>query len=98
MQTFSNNDIEEAKKRVREMKKKAESYSNGPVAFSAERNFENLNENQKINNEKEETAKPKTKEEDEEKDSSFLILILLLLLSHEGADNKLLLALLYLLL
>ena len=101
MATFSNMDIEEAKRRVREMQSRAESY--------LPHDRENKNNQNSVNSEKKNISAPpfeteeKQKEdmpsEKEEKDSSyFIVLILLMLLSHEGADHKLLLALLYLLL
>lgn len=96
MPTFSSSEIEEAKRRVREMQSKADSYVSNP------REREKVN-NEKPHEEKKQEEKERDgidkKEEAPTGDSSFLtILIILMLLSHEGADNKLLLALLYLLL
>ncbi len=67
MAYFSENDINEAKRRVSDMQKRA---------------------NKNI---------LKDENEEEKDDSSLIILALIMLLSHEGADNMLILALLYLL-
>ena len=98
MAQFSNMDIEEAERRVREMHSRAESYvSNG-------KNNQNSVKDEKVNipppAPSDTPKREDTNQENEsEKDSSnFIILVLLILLSGEGADNKLLLALLYLLL
>lgn len=98
MPSFSNMDIEEAKRRVREMHSRAESY------VSHEKNNQNSVKPEKKNISSptplmEEKPKEDKPSDNEEKDSSyFIVLILLMLLSQEGADHKLLLALLYLLL
>ena len=76
MAYFSENDINEAKKRVNDMQKRAKSLTND-------------------NDEKSEALNEENK--DEKDDSSLIILALIMLLSHEGADNMLILALLYLL-
>ena len=91
MPYFSEQDINEAKKRVSDMQKRAEKL----------KNQENISENE--NGEEEKIKKNIKKneneiEENEEKDdSSLIILALIMLLSREGADNMLILALLYLL-
>lgn len=109
MADFSRSDIEEAKKRVREMQMRANSYigadnsahkqnfgNNAGKAKPSEKQKQNVSHKPERNFEED---KQKTDKDDNNSDSdSFIILMLLLLLSHEGADRKLLLALLYLLL
>ncbi|MDD6567224.1 MAG: hypothetical protein PUF01_00050 [Eubacteriales bacterium] len=86
MAYFSENDINEAKKRVSDMQKRARSLTN-----------DSEKEN-KIDDEKRvENEDLKAEKSDEKDDSSLIILALIMLLSHEGADNMLILALLYLL-
>lgn len=106
MADFSRSDIEEAKKRVREMQMRANSY------IGADNSAGNWNVNNNADNKKqthsgshpleqdfkEEKAKTDENEKKLDSDSNFIILMLVILLSHEGADHKLLLALLYLLL
>ncbi len=91
MPYFSEQDINEAKKRVSDMQKRAEKL----------KNQENISENENGEEEKlkENIEKNENEiEENEEKDdSSLIILALIMLLSREGADNMLILALLYLL-
>ena len=91
MPYFSEQDINEAKKRVSDMQKRAERL----------KNQENISENENGEEEKikENIEKNENEiEENEEKDdSSLIILALIMLLSREGADNMLILALLYLL-
>lgn len=91
MPYFSEQDINEAKKRVSDMQKRAEKL----------KNQENISENENGEDEKikENIEKNENEiEENEEKDdSSLIILALIMLLSREGADNMLILALLYLL-
>lgn len=91
MPYFSEQDINEAKKRVSDMQKRANSLKNQEAEESDGKNEkENIKENvAKIENEK--------TENDEKDDSSLIILALIMLLSREGADNMLILALLYLL-
>ena len=105
--SFSNRDIEEAKRRVREMQEKANRYvaagRNEPKAERKTSDIPPIQNKARESEQKTETKQePKqgneTKDEDEPLGDSFnLILLLLMLLSHEGADRKLLLALLYLL-
>lgn len=110
MADFSRSDIEEAKKRVREMQMRANSY------IGADNSARNQNVNNNADNKKqaekqtqgsnrqaeqffkEDKAKADKNENESGSDSNFIILMLVILLSHEGADHKLLLALLYLLL
>lgn len=91
MPYFSEQDINEAKKRVNDMQKRAEKL----------KNQENISENENGEEEKlkENTKKNESdiKENEEKDDSSLIILALIMLLSREGADNMLILALLYLL-
>ena len=84
MAYFSENDINEAKKRVNDMQKIAKSLTN-----------DNDKEHKKTEDEKSEALNEENKEDKD--DSSLIILALIMLLSHEGADNMLILALLYLL-
>lgn len=88
MAYFSENDINEAKKRVSDMAKRTRSLTS-----------DNDKEHKKDNNEKDKEKSEELKEEksEEKDDSSLIILALIMLLSHEGADNMLILALLYLL-
>lgn len=101
MAGFSNRDIEEAKRRVREMQSRAESYVPHEKETKTNQNSvhsekKNISSPMPVTEEK--PKEDKSDEKDEKDSSYFIILILLMLLSHEGADNKLLLALLYLLL
>lgn len=100
MPAFSENEIEAAKRRVREMKNRASKFREEEVQDFAplltekeeKASCENDSSGHKDKNEQEE-------EKDSQQDKSFLlILALILILSQEGADNKLILALLYLLL
>lgn len=90
MAYFSENDINEAKKRVSDMQKRARSLTS-----------DNEKENKKTKDEKgedeEKSEELKEEKSDEKDDSALIILALIMLLSHEGADNMLILALLYLL-
>ena len=91
MPYFSEQDINEAKKRVSDMQKRAEKL----------KNQENISENENGEDEKLkeniEKNENETEENEEKDDSSLIILALIMLLSREGADNMLILALLYLL-
>lgn len=91
MPYFSEQDINEAKKRVSDMQKRAEKL----------KNQENISENENGEEEKLkeniEKNENEIKENEEKDDSSLIILALIMLLSREGADNMLILALLYLL-
>lgn len=81
------------------MQEKASSYINNPEEQKAASNVKKENPKE-IKHNKPENINGENDEapQDKKDDSSIIILILLMLLSHEGADNKLLLALLYLLL
>lgn len=96
MPTFSSSEIEEAKRRVREMQSKADSYVSGGKAQEKVNIPKPMKEDIPKQNEREKPAK--TEELFSSDDSFMTILLLIIILSHEGADNKLLLALLYLLL
>lgn len=110
MADFSRSDIEEAKKRVREMQMRANSYigaDNSAGNWNVNNNADNKKQAEKQTHSgshsleqdfKEEKAKTDENEKKSDSDSNFIILMLVILLSHEGADHKLLLALLYLLL
>ncbi len=97
MADFLKSDIEEAKKRVREMQMRANSFI-GADAAAAEAPIKEKNTESRQQPVKQTNDKDKQEKAESESGSEFIILIILLLLSHEGADNKLLLALLYLLL
>lgn len=94
MAQFSENDINEAKRRVMEMQNKASQFfeaGKNPAPIPIE-NDKNATEVKAESNEKREDNLEKD-------DKSFLIILaLILILSKEGADNTLILALLYLLL
>lgn len=107
MPQFSEEDIIAARRRVQEMNNRASRFTadDTPPAIHA-----NVNDRaEKMNNpipqiketraEKEQGKINAAENEDNDRDSSFfIILAVLLLLSKENADNKLILALLYLLL
>ncbi|MDD6659724.1 MAG: hypothetical protein PUE60_06595 [Eubacteriales bacterium] len=91
MPYFSEQDINEAKKRVNDMQKRAEKLKNQEnISENENGEEERLKENIKKN-------ESEIKENEEKDDSSLIILALIMLLSREGADNMLILALLYLL-
>lgn len=91
MPYFSEQDINEAKKRVNDMQKRAEKLKYQENTSENENGEEEkLKENVKKN-------ESEIKENEEKDDSSLIILALIMLLSREGADNMLILALLYLL-
>ena len=96
MPTFSSSEIEEAKRRVREMQSRADSYVSG----GKPQEKVNIPKPPREEVEKQsEREKPSKTDELFSSDDSFItILLLIIILSHEGADNKLLLALIYLLL
>ncbi len=94
MAQFSESEINDAKRRVRDMKNRASRYVNdngAPAAPGPQIPYESQPQ--------QERQDEKSDEDKNEQDNSFIIILaLLLILSREGADNKLLLALLYLLL
>lgn len=112
MAAFSESEINEAKERVRRMKERASAYidtqekedeknqnhfgdkNSEPRSKERERRGEQKEE---IDRQNVESLEQKQNQEGENDDQSFIILMLILLLSQEGADNALLLALLYLL-
>lgn len=103
MPQFSEKDINEAKRRVREMQNRAsqliDDNTNSKVNrnnTNVERNARSTAEKSKENNQKCEKEEPSDKKSDDK--SLAIILVLILILSNEGADNTLILALLYLLL
>ena len=98
MADFSSSDINEAKRRVREMQERARSYSQGDEPEPPQESKESKNE------EKSDSTSPfgifdflsnLTSGED---GSKGIILALILILAREKADNMLILALLYILL
>ena len=103
MAQFSEADINAAKRRVLDMRNRASQYTGENTINDI--SFENNSEKQQKKAE-EEMAEEKSNNEDnansdsdtEQDKSLFIILALILILSREGADHKLILALLYLLL
>ena len=105
MADFTGNDINDAKKRVEEMRRRSQSF------VENENNGKEKNADE-INHKKENGNKPENSDSvgilgslfsslglsKSDDSSSTLILALILILSKEGADNKLILALLYILL
>lgn len=106
MAQFSESEIDAAKRRVWEMQNRASRYtSKSEPANVSPFSFHTQGKAQREETEKSETQKSETDKtqnssvDSAEKDKSFgIILALILLLSKEGADNTLILALLYLLL
>lgn len=100
MAQFSEADINAAKRRVQEMQNRASKYTGEHIPNGENMNNRKANAHQ--NEEKDAPAKeapPEAQGETDAQDKSFfIILALILLLSKEGADNTLILALLYLLL
>lgn len=97
MAEFHTNDINEAKRRVEEMRKKSMDY----VSDDNSANVQNHNKGQDNQDSPLSFLKDLTGGlfSSSADDSAFgLILALILILSKEGADNKLILALLYILL
>ena len=95
MPQFSENDINEAKRRVWEMRNRASHFVDDRQTAppKAEK------KQSKPPSESPESPKSEQDKEDLPQDKSFfVILAMLMLLSKEGADNTLILALLYLLL
>lgn len=110
MAEFNEADIEAAKRRVREMRNRASRFTAEEPAGKS-RAVHNENNSSRNNNaadeESPQPAEPPERKNTEElkendeavQDKSFVIILaLILILSKEGADNKLILALLYLLL
>lgn len=89
MPYFSEQDINEAKKRVSDMQKRANS-------LKSQEDIADNNKNE-IHKENPQNNDETIKDNEEKDDSSLIILALIMLLSREGADNMLILALLYLL-
>ena len=98
MADYNSNDISDAKRRVEEMRKKAQGYVDTRVT---EKEADTLRPDRNVNE-----PQPSFLTEvlgslfsNQARDNSAgLILALILILSKEGADNKLILALLYILL
>lgn len=105
MADFTGNDINDAKRRVEEMRRRSQSF------VENENNGKDKNADE-INHKKENTHKSENSDDGSilgslfsslglsksDDSSSTLVLALILILSKEGADNKLILALLYILL
>lgn len=118
MAQFSEADINEAKRRVMDMRNRANRYTQGSDFSNlnnSQNHLENKNSPQNKKREEQKAEKERSEEKqrnnqgsilgmldglfDGEKDNSFIIILaLILILNKEGADNKLILALLYLLL
>lgn len=102
MAYFSESDINEAKRRVKEMQSRADSFvgDNGNSRQSNGVNDEKPPSPAAIKNENNNTPSPAANTGSDlfsGDKSQLLILALIFILSREGADNQLLLALLYLL-
>ncbi len=102
MASFSSSEINDAKRRVQEMRRRAQDFvgdndNNGNETKSF---FEEPADNEKNqSNSKDKPENDVPKNDTDKKGSSFaLILALILILSNEDADNMLILALLYILL
>lgn len=105
MADFTGNDINDAKKRVEEMRRRSQSFveneNNGKEKNADEVNHKKENDHKSENSDSVGilgslfSSLGLSKSDDF---SSTLILALILILSKEGADNKLILALLYILL
>lgn len=97
MPQFSEEDINAAKRRVQEMRNRVSRFTADEQEPSPPPQLQNkVNHENSIN-----ATDSKSQEQEEEQDknkSFFVILALIMLLSKEGADNTLILALLYLLL
>lgn len=101
MAQFDEREINEAKKRVWEMRNRASRFVEDTPRQNESNKTENAVPPVKNQPKKENTKNtPKDEKADEINDdkSFFVILALIMLLSKEGADNTLILALLYLLL
>ena len=98
MADYNSNDISDAKRRVEEMRKKAQGYVDTRVT---EKETDTLRPDRNVNEPQSSfiTEVLGSLFSNQARDNSAgLILALILILSKEGADNKLILALLYILL
>lgn len=113
MPEYSSNDINDARRRVEEMRRRAKNYVD---EADGNHNVNNQSHNTKsAQNEKSQAASPKKSpsfdlgfvgdivsslfsNDNENDNTTALLLALILILTKEGADNKLILALLYILL
>ncbi|MDE6470962.1 MAG: hypothetical protein K2L19_08095 [Eubacterium sp.] len=100
MPQFSEEDINAAKRRVQEMRNRVSKFTadeQEPPSPTSPPHTKNKTNNE--NSVKQPDVKAQEQEEEQDKNKSFfVILALIMLLSKEGADNTLILALLYLLL
>lgn len=99
MSEFNSNDINDAKRRVEEMRKKANNYIDTPQ--NEDKTFKNSSAKSDNNNSPLSFLSDLTGSlfsSSGNDGSQGLILALILILSKEGADSKLILALLYILL
>lgn len=98
MAQFSEADINAAKRRVQEMRNRASRFT-GEETPQPEPKREQTSRIKNKNTENPALSEKSDEKSDEEQDKSFfIILALIMLLSKEGADNTLIMALLYLLL
>lgn len=100
MPEYTNNDINEARRRVEEMRQKAKHYVDSPTDNS---NQNNTHENQTNTKNSSDFGFlgdifSSLFSSNEDDNSTPLLLALILILTKEGADSKLILALLYILL
>ncbi|MCH5320370.1 MAG: hypothetical protein J1E36_01305 [Eubacterium sp.] len=107
MPQFSEEDINAARRRVQEMKNRASRFTADDTPPAVHTNVNEATEKMRnpapqINESDEEKEQKKVNipenEDNDSNNSFFVILAVLMLLSKENADNKLILALLYLLL
>jgi hypothetical protein len=98
MAEFSSSDINEAKRRVWQMREKAKQFSNESIDFDEPEQKSSPNENHQQNNSSSNVFDIFHSLTSGEDGSKAIILALILILSHEKADNMLILALLYILL
>lgn len=103
MPQFSEKDINEAKRRVLEMQNRASHFVGENTRSREQRSNPNAPKVPPVTQEKTEEKKQNSEDEKQsdkkgEDKSLAIILALILILSSEGADNTLILALLYLLL
>ncbi len=96
MPDFSESDINAAKRRVQEMRNRAQRFTDEENTPPKKQKIPPLKQDIPDNTEKKDTQEESADKEEDK--SLFIILALILLLSKEGADNTLILALLYLLL
>lgn len=107
MAHFSESDINDAKERVRQMRQRATAYIDEETPTETTHHTENSSppksKPSKTQEDKDDSVfegikhNPIVPDTDMDDDQSMIILMMILLLTSEGADNMLILALLYLL-